>query len=188
MLADGRHDVDDASLVAVRRGFEAEFLNGIDGREILETERLRVIVEQHPVDLLDGLELGIAAAVRRVQEAFDHRAFAQEAFLDRVGRDKNVRRLRRKEMVGRAQEAEALLGDFQIAGAKLGRAVAWSAVVLWRITLRRAGLRGGALWGVAHKCCAVEGPMNPETILNCELLENRALRKPFAPRPDLQRA
>src|ERR1041385_3412659 len=79
-------------------------------------------------------------------------SFAQEILFDGVRRDKNVRGLGRKMVLGRSEKAKALLGNFQVARTDFGRAIG----------LCGGALRGAAWCGVTHNCCVAEGSVNPE--------------------------
>ena len=58
--------------------------------------------------------------MRRLRGPLDKTAFAQKTAADRVRRHENVRRLGMKMILRRAQEAEALLGNFEITGTVIG--------------------------------------------------------------------
>ena len=120
-FADGSDHVYDARLDEVGSGFQPELFDGVDAREVLEADRFGVFGERHVVDRLDELELGTAAAMGRLERAGDEAAFAQEAFLDAVGRNEDVRGFGMEMVVGRPKEAEAFLGDFQVAGTAFQR-------------------------------------------------------------------
>jgi len=57
--------------------------------------------------------------VRGLEPAFDEAAFAEEVLLDAVGRDEDVRGLGLELVLDGTEEAEALLSDFEVAGAYL---------------------------------------------------------------------
>src|SRR5437899_10652369 len=83
-FAEGGYQVDDAGFDQVGGCFQAELLDGINGGEVLETDRLGVIGKRHVVDLINGSELGTVAAVGGLQGAGDEAPFAQEIALDGV--------------------------------------------------------------------------------------------------------
>jgi hypothetical protein len=114
-LPQRRDHVNDARLNEVRRSLQPEFFNRVDGRQILESHRLRVILEGNLVDLIDGFELGTVAAVRWLRRALDEAALAQEIAFDCVGRNKDVRRLGVEMVLSGPQKAEAFFGDFEVA-------------------------------------------------------------------------
>ncbi len=114
-FADGRDQVDHPGFDEVRGGFQLELLDGIDAGQVFEADGLGVILEGHFIDLVHRLELGAGAAVRRLGGAFDEAAFAQETTANGVRRDEDIRRLGMKMTLGGAQEAKALLGNFEIA-------------------------------------------------------------------------
>ena len=137
-FADGRDEVNHACLNQVRRGFELKFFDRVNAREVLEADNLRVILERHFVDFFHGLELRAGAAMRRLRGANDMAALAQKVAADGVGRDEDIGGLGVKMVGGGAQEAEALLGNLQVAGTVVG------------------GFLPVAVW-TAHIMCVYEG-------------------------------
>ena len=147
-LANRRDEVNDARFEQFGSGFEVELFNRVNGGEVFKADGLGVFLERHVVDFFDGLELRTGAAMWRLRRSGDMAALAQKVAADGVGRDKNVGRLGMK-MVGRgAQEAETLLGYFQVAGTVIGRFIV-------------------VVFCTAHILCARRQEFIPKPILNC---------------------
>ena len=119
-LADGRDEVNDARLDQVRCGFQLEFLNRVNARQVLEADGLGIILERHVVDLVHGLELGLVprcgGCVGPSMRLPSRRKLRRMV----SGVTKMSRRLGMKMVLRGAQKAESLLGDFEIATAVIG--------------------------------------------------------------------
>ena len=171
--SDGRDEINHARLKKVRRGFEIEFLDGINAREILEAHRFGVILERHVIDLVHGLELRTRAAMRRLRRPGHEAALAEEIAFDGIRRHENIRGLGMEMRGGGAQETETLLGDFQMAeaiiatrsaGGRVARRITWRVAggIAWRVTASLIVV-SSVTNVLAHNCrCIVEGGKSPD--------------------------
>ena len=115
-FADRGNHVNHPGFDQVRRGFQLEFLDRVNGCQVLKANRFGVIIEPHAVDLIDGFELRARAAMRRLRGADDQAPSRRKFALYRVRRDKDVRRFRVKMILGCAEETKTFLRDFKVTG------------------------------------------------------------------------
>src|SRR5215216_4849083 len=138
--ADRCHQIDDSGFDQIGRGLEAKLLDWIDRGKVLETKRLGVISEGHPVDRFHRLQLGAISAMRRLKTSSDVTAFPKKTFLDGVRRDEDVGRLGLEMVVFRPKKPKSLLRNFKVTGSHFsgrdaGR-VAHNVIVLWLLRER----------------------------------------------------
>jgi hypothetical protein len=116
-LADGRDDVEDAAgevLLGLDVALELHHLVGVQRREVLEEDLGLRVLRRLAVDLVDLHQREVALAVLgRADLALDGIARVQVEAPDLRRRHVDVVRAREVRRVGRAQEAEAVLQDFE---------------------------------------------------------------------------
>ena len=112
-FADGRNQINDAGFEKIRRGFEVDLFDGINGGEILETDVLGISIERLVVDLLNRAQLRTVATMRRLRFAVNMTTLAQEIALYRVRRDKYVAGFGVVVVLLGAKEAKPLFRDFK---------------------------------------------------------------------------
>ena len=113
-FANRSNEINDPRLNQVGVRFQTELFDGINSCEILKSNSLRVVLERHFVDFLNGPELWTGTAMRRLRGAGDETAFAQEIALDGVRRHEYVGRLGVKVIGSSSQKSETFLGNLEV--------------------------------------------------------------------------
>ena len=119
-FAQGSDHIDHPSFEQVGRCLEAKLLNRIDRGQVFEPNGLGILFKTQAIDLFHRFELWAVSAMGRLRWARDQTPFPQEAALNRVRCDENVRRLRMKMILGCSQETKAFFRYFQVTGTELG--------------------------------------------------------------------